>query len=162
MRPMFWAGSGPRRVDLEPPSEVGLATGAVEAGVEDDCVGSYQIRSLSVSVDEATVSVPSGARVEVGRWMVVNAVTQEQTGMTACPDAFADRVQVALWTLDGQVPEFGGMGGPCYPDVPLEQAEGAPRYRCLPDGTLTRECSASAPCRGVSACVTGFCRASAD
>jgi hypothetical protein len=159
---LFWLGSAPRLVDLEPPSEVGLSTGAVEAEIEDDCVGSYRIRSLSVSVDGTTASVPSGARVEVGRWMVVNAVTQEQTGMTACPDAFADRARVALWTLEGQVPEFGGMGGPCYPEVPLEQADGAPQYRCSPDGTLTRECSASAPCPGVSACVAGFCRASAD
>jgi hypothetical protein len=159
---MFWVGSGPRLADLEPPSEVGFSAGAVEAEVEDECVGSYRIQSLDVSVDGMTVSVPSGTRVEVGRWMVVNAVAQEQTGMTVCPDAFADRVQVALWTLDGQVPETGGMGGPCYADLPIEQALGDPQFRCLPDGTLTRECAASEPCPGASQCVAGFCRSSAD
>jgi hypothetical protein len=159
---LFWAGFGPDLPSLEPPGEVQLSKGAVDAEIEDDCVGSYEVQSLNVTVDGRTVSVPSGARVEEGRWMVVNAVAQEQTGITVCPDAFAGRIEVAVWSLDGQVRETGGMGGPCYANLPIEQSEGAPQFRCLPDGTLTRECAASRRCPGVSECVEGFCRSPTD
>lgn len=159
---LFWIGSAPALSDLLPPVEVALSLGEVEAEIQDDCVGSYRTRSLDITIAGATLSVRSGARVEAGPWMLVNAVTQQQTGMTMCPDAFADRIQVAVWAREGQVPETGGMGGPCYADLPLEQAEGAPQYRCLPDGTLTRECGRSAACPGVSECVQGFCVAPDD
>lgn len=159
---LFWLGMGLRLSDLDPPSEVSVSPGAVDETVEDDCVGSYQLRSLDVVVNGAAVSPRSGARAELGPWMVVNALTREQTGMSVCPDAFADAIEVALWTLDGRVRETGGVGGPCYAQLPIGQSEGAPGYRCLPDGTLTRECGRSSPCPGVSECVAGLCAPPSD
>ena len=65
-------------------------------------------------------------------------------------------------TRDARVRENGGIGGPCYAAQPIEQAEGAPQYRCLPDSTLSRQCTASIPCPGNSPCVAGLCRPSAS
>lgn len=154
---LFWLGAGLSLSDLAPPSEIALSMGAIDEEVEDDCVGSYQLRSLDVEVDATAASLRSRERAEVGPWMVVNAITREQTGMTVCPDAFADAIEVAVWTLDAQVPETGGMGGPCYASLPIAQSEGAPQFRCLPDGTLSRECGRSDPCPGVSECAGGLC-----
>ena len=113
-----------------------------------------------MNIDSVGVSVPGGGRVDAGSWIVVNAIFREQTGKTVCPDAFADRIQVAVWTRDAPVRENGGIAGPCNAAQPLEQAEGAPQYRCLPDGTLSRQCTALTPCPGSSACVEGLCRQS--
>jgi hypothetical protein len=159
---LYWTASGGRLTDIEPPSEIVLSTGEVESEIEDDCVGSYRVRALDVSVDNIAVSAPSRARVEAGPWMVVNALFQEQTGMTVCPDAFADRIQVAVWARNAQVRDNGGIGGPCYADLPIEHAEGAPQYLCLRDGTLSRECAASPPCPGASQCVERLCRPAAS
>lgn len=82
--------------------------------------------------------------------------------MSVCPDALADQVQVAVWTRQGQVPDKGGIGGPCYADLPIEQGEGAPEYSCLADHTLSRQCAASTPCPGASQCAEGLCRPSAS
>jgi hypothetical protein len=157
---LYWVGSGTRLTDIEPPSEIVLSAGEVEEEVDDDCVGSYRVRALAVNVDGIGVSVPSRGRVQAGPWFVVNALFQEQTGMTVCPDAFADRIQVAVWTRDGQVPDNGGIGGPCYASLPIEQAEGVSPYLCLPDGTLSRQCAASTACPGESRCVEALCRPS--
>lgn len=155
---LYWAGFGMRLTDIESPIEVLLSTGEVEAEIEDECVGSYRVRALAVSVDGIEVSVPSRGRVEAGPWMVVNALFREQTGMTVCPDAFADQIQVAVWNRSAQARDDGGIGGPCYADLPIEHFEGAPQYLCLPDGTLSRQCAASTPCPGASQCVEGLCR----
>jgi hypothetical protein len=155
---LYWSGSGPGLTDIVPPPEVVLASGAVEAEVEDECVGSYRVRALAVNADGIEVSVPSGGRVEAGPWMVVNAVFHEQIGMTVCLDSGADRIQVAVWARGAQVRENGGIGGPCYAAQPIEQAEGAPEYVCLPDGTLSRQCAASTRCPAESLCVEGLCR----
>ena len=159
---LYWVGSGTRLTDIEPPSEIALSTGEVEAEVDDECVGSYRVRALAVNIDGVEVSVPSRGRVEAGPWIVVNAQFQEQTGMTVCSDAFADRIQVAAWTRDAQVRDNGGIGGPCYAALPIEQAEGAPQYLCLADGTLSRQCGTSPPCPGDSQCLEGLCRPSAS
>jgi hypothetical protein len=159
---LYWVGFGTRLSDIEPPSEIVLSTGEVEAEVDDECVGSYRVRALAVSVDGIGISVPSRGRVEVGPWIIVNALFQEQTGMTVCADAFADRIRVAVWTRDAQVRENGGIGGPCYAALPIEHAEGAPQYLCLPDGTLSRQCAASIPCPGDSRCLEAVCRPSSQ
>jgi hypothetical protein len=155
---LFWVGFGNRLSDFEKPDEVVLSPGEVEAEVEDDCLGSYRSRALSVAVDGTTVSVPSGARVEAGPWVVLNAISTEQTGTPQCTDASGDLVRAAIWTRAAQVRDSGGIGGPCYTDVPIERVEGAPEYLCLPDGTLTRQCAASSPCPAESPCVDGLCR----
>src|SRR4051812_49882699 len=105
-----------------------------------------------VDADGLHVSVPSGARMEVGKWTVVNAVTNEQTIGPTCPDAYLDQIRIAVWAQDARVRDTGGIGGPCYANLPIEQADKAPQWRCLPDGTLTLECSTSHPCPGESQC----------
>lgn len=158
---LYWVGSGTHLTDIEPPREIVLSPGEVEAEVDDECA-SYRVRALAVNVDGIGVLVPSRGRVDAGPWIVVNALFREQTGRSVCPDYLADRIQVAVWTRDGQVRESGGIGGPCYAALPIEQAEGAPQYLCLPDGTLSRQCAASTPCPGDSLCVEGLCRAAAS
>jgi len=155
---LYWAGSGTRLDDLDPPDEVVLSTGHVEAELESECVSSYLVRALNVQADGMTVLVPNRARVQAGRWMVVNARLEEQTGMTRCPDAYADHIEVAVWPRTAQVQSSGGIGGPCYAELGITQAEGAPQILCLPDGTLSRECGASPPCPAHSQCVQGLCR----
>ena len=65
-----------------------------------------------MNIDSVGVSVPGGGRVDAGSWIVVNAIFREQTGKTVCPDAFADRIQVAVWTRDAPVRENGGIAAP--------------------------------------------------
>lgn len=76
---LYWTASGSRLSDIEPPDEIVLSTGEVEAELDDACVGSYRVRALAVNVDGFTVSVASRDRVEAGPWMVVNALFEEQT-----------------------------------------------------------------------------------
>lgn len=155
---VFWLGFATRLAELEPPSEVALSAGDVEAELEDECVESYRLRALNVDVDGSTVAVPSGARIDVGPWSVVNAGLQEQTGDAVCADAIRDQLRVALWPRTAQVRDSGGIGGPCYAHLPIEQAEGKPQYLCLPDATLSRQCASSSPCPAGSRCVEGLCR----
>ena len=156
---LLWIGAAARVADLAPPNEIVLSSGPVDSEVEDPCVGSYALRAVNVEVDGAEpFSVSSGGRDAVGPWSVVNAVTQEQTGATACADAFADQARIAVWARGADVLESGGIGGPCYGNLPIEHAVGAPQYLCMPDGTLSRDCSEAAPCPGVSLCDSGLCR----
>jgi hypothetical protein len=154
---LFWVASGARLADLDPPKEVALSMGDVEEEIEF-CEGAYRVRTLNVEADGLQVSVPNGARVDVGPWTVVNALTYEQTVGPTCPDAYFDRISIAVWTRDARVRDTGGIGGPCYANLPIEQADKAPQWLCLPDGTLTLECSSSHPCPGESVCEDGLCR----
>jgi len=111
---------------------------------------------------DANEASSAGLAIFEGRVEEAGLGMPDPAGTEGCPDAFADRIQVAVWARNAQVRDNGGIGGPCYAARPIEQAEGAPQYLCLSDGTLSRQCAASTPCPGDSRCAEGLCRPSSS